>query len=347
MQIRRALTPDAAGIAAVHVRSWQAAFPGLVPQRHLDALDPAREALAWAGRLTEPRRPAAGVLVAETDEGIVAFAGYAPGRTAGTAEIGALYSLPEVWGTGVGRRLLAAVVQELTAAGRTRASLWVLEANERARRFYEAAGWRPDGAVEVDTTGGRPQIKLRYQLPLLGPVVAEPIRTDRLVLLPLTVEHAREMATVLADPALHTFIGGEPDTPGALRSRYARMLAGAPDPTVSWCNWVISLEAESCLTGTVQATVGLAGRGRTAEIAWLVGTDWQGRGIATEAARGLVGWLARQPVHTAVAHVHPDHLASAAVAAAAGLTPTDRVQDGEVRWEGRLAVASVPGPDLA
>lgn len=168
MQIRRAQTHDAAGIAAVHVRSWQAAFAGLVPQEHLDALDPAREALVWTGRLTGPRGPAVGVLVAETGEGIVAFSGFAPARAPGVAEIGTLYALPEVWGTGVGRRLLDTVVRELTDAGCTRATLWVLEANERARQFYEAAGWRADGAVEVDTTGGRPLIKLRYQRQLLS-----------------------------------------------------------------------------------------------------------------------------------------------------------------------------------
>ncbi|MET7617515.1 GNAT family N-acetyltransferase [Streptomyces sp. NPDC005408] len=173
-------------------------------------------------------------------------------------------------------------------------------------------------------------------MPRIGP---EPIRTDRLVLLPLAVEHAEEMAKALADPSLHTFIGGTPDTVNALRSRYARMLAGAPDPAVSWCNWVISLRAESALAGTVQATVSPSGRGRAAEIAWVVGTPWQGRGIATEAARALVGWLAGRSVHTAVAHVHPDHLASAAVAAAAGLTPSDRVRDGEVRWQADLAVS--------
>ncbi|WP_405997667.1 GNAT family N-acetyltransferase [Streptomyces sp. NBC_00829] len=166
MQIRRAQTRDAPGIAAVHGRSRHAAFSGLVPQDQLVALDPAREALAWTGRLTEPRRPAAGALVAESDEGIVAFAGYGPGRTAGSAEIGMFYALPEVWGTGVGRALLAAVVQELTRAGCTRVTLWVLEDNDRARRFYEAAGWRQDGAVEVDTTGGRPLLKLRYQRPI-------------------------------------------------------------------------------------------------------------------------------------------------------------------------------------
>lgn len=97
------------------------------------------------------------------------------------------------------------------------------------------------------------------------------ISTERLDLLPLRVEHAEEMATVLSDPALHAFIGGEPDTPAALRSRYERMVAGSPDPAVIWLNWVIRLRAERRLTGTVQATVS----GKIAEIAWVVGTRWQ------------------------------------------------------------------------
>ncbi|MGW3623468.1 hypothetical protein [Streptomyces sp. NPDC000880] len=53
MQIRRAQTHDAAGIAAVHVRSGQAAFSGLVPLEHLDALGRARsEVVAAAGYRT-------------------------------------------------------------------------------------------------------------------------------------------------------------------------------------------------------------------------------------------------------------------------------------------------------
>lgn len=161
---------------------------------------------------------------------------------------------------------------------------------------------------------------------------AQSISTRRLDLLPLHVEHAKEMAAVLSDPALHTFIGGTPDTPQALRSRYQRMTEGSPDPTVSWLNWVIRHRVESCLTGTVQATVSPSGHRPVAEIAWVVGTSWQGRGIATEAARGLVDWLGRQPVHSVIAHIHPDHLASAAVATAIGLTPTDEWHDGEIRW---------------
>ncbi|GAA4861383.1 GNAT family N-acetyltransferase [Kitasatospora terrestris] len=152
--------------------------------------------------------------------------------------------------------------------------------------------------------------------------------TARLDLVPLRVEHAEEMAGVLADPALYAFTGGEPPSAEQLRARYERQTAGSPDPAEAWFNWV--LRADGRLCGYVQATV----RAGEAEVAWVVGTPWQGRGYAVEAVRALVAAL---PGPTVVAHVHPGHAASAAVARAAGLLPTDRELDGEVRWELRRA----------
>lgn len=165
----------------------------------------------------------------------------------------------------------------------------------------------------------------------MGAIVATPISTVRLDLLPLRAEDADEMAVVQADPGMYAFIGGSPPTVAALRARYELMIAGSADPDVSWCNWVISLRESGRLVGTVQATISTAGV-PMAEVAWVVGTSWQGRGIATEAARALVEWLEQQSVRTVIAHIHPDHQASAAVAAAAGLVRTEESQDGETRW---------------
>ncbi|MFI8001756.1 GNAT family N-acetyltransferase [Streptomyces sp. NPDC086010] len=157
----------------------------------------------------------------------------------------------------------------------------------------------------------------------------EPFSTPRLDALPLDVAHAREMAAVLSDPALHTYTGGAPEDAAALRARYARQSAGSPDPAELWWNWVLRVRADGRLAGYAQATL-RAGR---AEVAWVIGTPWQGRGYAKEAAVGMVRHLlTRQAVRSVVAHIHPDHAASAAVAAAAGLTATDEREDGEVRW---------------
>ncbi|NUR84388.1 MAG: GNAT family N-acetyltransferase [Nonomuraea sp.] len=151
------------------------------------------------------------------------------------------------------------------------------------------------------------------------------IETPRLLLVPLGVEHAEEMAAVLADARLHEFIGGVPATPAELRARYERLVAGPPE----WRNWVIRLREDGSLAGYVQATLD----GDTAELAWVIGVPWQGRGIAGEAAEALASWCEKQGTKTIVAHIHPDHAASAAVAARIGLRATDRTHDGEVRWE--------------
>ncbi|MFJ9775556.1 GNAT family N-acetyltransferase [Kitasatospora sp. NPDC101157] len=161
-----------------------------------------------------------------------------------------------------------------------------------------------------------------------------PLRTERLDLLPLGPDHADELAAALADPALHAFTGGRPATPEEMRARCARLAAGSPDPAQVWGNWALRLRADGALTGYVQATV--RPEAAEAELAWVVGTPWQRRGLATEAARALLDHLAATGVTTALAHIHPDHEASARIARALGLHPTPHTQDGEIRWQADL-----------
>ncbi|SCF68065.1 Protein N-acetyltransferase, RimJ/RimL family [Streptomyces sp. Cmuel-A718b] len=181
--------------------------------------------------------------------------------------------------------------------------------------------------------------------PAPPPITPPRFTTARLDALPLEPAYAEEMADVLADPALYGFTGGEPPAPAALRARYERQCAGSPDPGERWWNWVLRVraardgEAGGELVGYVQATV----RGSRAEIAWVLGTPWQGRGYASEAAQGLVAHLASAGgVRELVAHIHPDHAASAAVALAAGLGPTEEWEDGERRWA--ASVTPPPAP---
>jgi RimJ/RimL family protein N-acetyltransferase len=159
-----------------------------------------------------------------------------------------------------------------------------------------------------------------------------PIGTGRLLLTPLGPGDADEMAEVLADPELHRFIGGHPATLQELRDRYRALEAGPPRPDEVWRNWIVRRRADARPVGTVQATIGRRDRGWTAEIAWVVGLSWQGQGYASEAARALVAWLGRHDVHEIVAHIDPDHLASARVATRAGLRPTGDPGAGEQVW---------------
>ena len=167
-------------------------------------------------------------------------------------------------------------------------------------------------------------------------------RTSRLDVEPAGPGSAVELFEVLNDPALHAFVGGMPLDRAALTDRYVRLATRrSPDGTQVWANWLLRERAGGQVVGTVQATLPAGGPSAGfAEVAWVVARRWQGRGLAGEAARALVerllaaGW-------TVAAHVHPDHLASQAVARAAGLSPTSVIQDGETRW---LLAADSPLP---
>ncbi|HJW59363.1 MAG TPA: GNAT family N-acetyltransferase [Actinomycetota bacterium] len=156
--------------------------------------------------------------------------------------------------------------------------------------------------------------------------------TERLLLAPLVPGDADEMAGVLADPALHRFTGGRPATLQELRTRYAALAAGSGRPEEVWRNWIVRRRADARPVGTVQATITRDNGGWAATIAWVIGVPWQGQGYAAEAARALVGWLARRDAREVVAHIHPDHAASARVATRAGLLPTPDQVDGEQVW---------------
>lgn len=155
----------------------------------------------------------------------------------------------------------------------------------------------------------------------------EVIESDRLVLTPLDEADAAEMVTVLSDPDLYVFTGGEPPSLDRLREQYRFQVAGSPRNDEEWHNWIVRLDGKA--VGYVQATVS----GPAADLAWVVGSPWQGKGYAVESSRAMRDWLAATGVERFFAHIHPDHVASAAVAARLGLRPTGRVDDeGEMIW---------------
>jgi RimJ/RimL family protein N-acetyltransferase len=159
--------------------------------------------------------------------------------------------------------------------------------------------------------------------------------TDRLALDPLRVGDAEELAPLLDDPALHAYTGGAPDTVEQLRERHLRQVAGrSADGSACWLNWVVRRRDSGAAVGTVQATVTAQEDRAVAEVAWVVAAPHQRRGYAREGAGEMVRWLRDEGVEVVIAHVHPEHAASIAVARALGLRATDRQVDGEVRWEG-------------
>ena len=158
-------------------------------------------------------------------------------------------------------------------------------------------------------------------------LATESISTARLTLTPLEVADAAEMVDVLADPALYSFTGGTPPTLAELEERYRHQTAGALRDGEVWHNWILRLAGTPI--GFVQATV----IDEAADLAWVVGTPWQGSGFATEASRAVRDWLADHGATRFSAHIHPDHGASGSIAAKLGLRPAGELdEDGESIW---------------
>ena len=163
MLIRPAEPEDALAVARVHVRSWQQAYRGLLPQDYLDSLEPEQRAPHYDFATDNPYR--AHTLVAVQQESIVGFATTMPSRDQDHPDFGelcALYVEPEHWGRGVGLALSAETRNALRQQGFHDALLWVLQGNERAQGFYRRDGWISEGTQRAETLWGIMVNELRY-----------------------------------------------------------------------------------------------------------------------------------------------------------------------------------------
>jgi ribosomal protein S18 acetylase RimI-like enzyme len=176
--IRAAVPDDAEEVERLRVAGWQTAYRGILPDEFLDRMrvDGERrrrhmleQAAAREAAAKQAAAPA--VLVESVAVQANAIVGWVVGGRCRDAdrpgpqhgEIYAIYVQPEWWGRGAGRLLMAHAVRALTGSGRDDITLWVLDRNERARRFYAAAGFSPDGAEQVLDLGG-PVTEVRYRL---------------------------------------------------------------------------------------------------------------------------------------------------------------------------------------
>lgn len=169
------------------------------------------------------------------------------------------------------------------------------------------------------------------------------VSSPRLLLDPLTVDAAEEMVSVLSDPELYEYTGGQAPTLEQLREQYITQVAGqSADGAQWWLNWVVRWRHSVEPVGYVQATVEDHRGTRVAEIAWVVSVAHQRQGVATEASGAMIEWLGSFGVQLVVAHIHPNHVASAVVARRLGLQRTDKWEDGEIRWVRTLQSGASP-----
>jgi len=137
--IREAHPDEAEVLAAIQRDASLAALAHIFPPE-LYPYPIAEIRRRWRGALADP---AMAVLVAEEGGAAIGVAGH-------RAEwLDGLYVERAWWSRGIGVRLHDEVLERLGRSGSARCHLWVLEHNDRARRFYERLGWRENGETRV------------------------------------------------------------------------------------------------------------------------------------------------------------------------------------------------------
>lgn len=152
----------------------------------------------------------------------------------------------------------------------------------------------------------------------------------RLLLTPIVGSNAEAMYPILSDRRLYEFTGDQPpESVEALQAWFSRLETRiSPDESQLWLTWLVRIAEDDSAIGYVQATVTES----HTDIAWLIGSEWQGNGYASEATNKLVSWLISNGVKTIRACINPTHRASQLVATKANLSNSCVVEDGEEVW---------------
>jgi ribosomal protein S18 acetylase RimI-like enzyme len=170
--IRPASVDDADAVGEVHVRAWQSAYRGVMPDDYLDGLQAQDHATRWRQHLIAPSSDEE-LLVVVDDHRVVGFASLGPAIDSDApCDIGQLYAInldPDVWGRGLGRALLKVATSRLRERGYVEAVLWVVPDNQRARRLYESEGWSDDDLRRDDEVLGVLVSQMRYRRLLVEP----------------------------------------------------------------------------------------------------------------------------------------------------------------------------------
>ncbi|MFE7901383.1 GNAT family N-acetyltransferase [Streptomyces sp. NPDC057424] len=166
LRVREMTIADCDRVAEIRTRGWQSAYRGLIPQSYLDGLSLEEDAERRRTYLSQGDGSVVNLVAEDARGELLGWACHGRYREGevltGDAELYAIYVHPDQVGRGVGQALLTESLARCTAAGHGRILLWVLKENDRARRFYERAGFRADGAEEPFEVDGVAVPEVRY-----------------------------------------------------------------------------------------------------------------------------------------------------------------------------------------
>ncbi len=233
-RVRAATVSDSPVLARIRVDSWRAAYTGIVPAPILERMDEASNAAKFSDRIASGTTET--LVIEDATGAVLGYAVGGPSRDedgAGLGEVHAIYLDPEARGRGHGRALLDAVMSRLGAAAFETAVLWVLTDNLPARRFYERAGFRVDGAARILDFDGTPIEEIRFRRRIAETLYHPAMTTDLPAAVPLEdhlrtfldAPHVVSIGTTGEDGAPHQAIAWyrlDPDDRILLNSRSPR-----------------------------------------------------------------------------------------------------------------------------
>ncbi|HEY8348648.1 MAG TPA: GNAT family N-acetyltransferase [Clostridia bacterium] len=153
--IRKAEIEDCRGLGIIHSESWKAAYKGIIPDSFLGKITAESSEKRFVDAMS---RGIERNYAAVCENRVVGFICIGKSRDDDLddtfGEIWGIYLHPAYWRRGIGTKLMLFGLACLKDEGYERVSLWVLEKNERARRFYEKFGFRFGGTrKELDLDG--------------------------------------------------------------------------------------------------------------------------------------------------------------------------------------------------
>jgi len=166
IDIRKVLPENAYEYAALHIACWRDAYKGIISDEYLENMSSQLDQLVERCRQTINEPDGCEYLYAVYGSemiGRLVFSGSRDEDKPDAGEVHAIYLLADYWGKGYGKQMMDFAVSALRHAGFREIIVWVLEENNRARRFYEKYGFVYDGTrKEIDI--GETLVEIRYTL---------------------------------------------------------------------------------------------------------------------------------------------------------------------------------------
>lgn len=157
LRVRKAEEKDIERIAHIHVKTWQCAYKGQIPDEYLAKLSLEKRNSMWTDAIRDPHENRQ-ILVAELDGKVIGFCSGGPSRDEDAdktpGEVYAIYIDQDNLGKGAGSALMKEIFQFLKDKGFYTVSLWVLATNQLAKKFYEKHGWKFDGHTKTELKDG-------------------------------------------------------------------------------------------------------------------------------------------------------------------------------------------------